>query len=226
MTNSTTTPTTKSTTTPTTASAQRAAYDDTFRGVLLESTANTEDGQNQIVLAIPTTDYRLHLVVTERPLDTPIGQAVPGRIDVRANRVEKSYYQSPLLQPENYRPFLLEGLSQGKLTRMPQVTIHDRFRTFFEDTLKSLYSDDSSGGPLMLLPDIETSVSLSDVCPSISDKTQPLLFAVGPEGGWVPFEIDLMEGLGFRRFSLGRWTLRVEHAVTAVLSQLELLRMR
>jgi RsmE family RNA methyltransferase len=63
------------------------------------------------------------------------------------------------------------------------------------------------------------------VCPSISDKTEPLLFAIGPEGGWVLFEIELMEGLGFKRFSLGRWTLRVEHAVTAVLSQLELLRM-
>ena len=144
---------------------------------------------------------------------------------VRANRVEKSYYQSPLLQPENYQPFLLEGLSQGKLTRMPQVTIHDRFRTFFEDTLRTLYIDDSSDGPSMLLPDLETTVSLSDVCPAVSDRTESLLFAIGPEGGWVPFEIELMEGLGFTRFSLGRWTLRVEHAVTAVLSQVELMRM-
>lgn len=158
---------------------------------------------------------------------------------VRANRVEKSYYQSPLLQSENYRPYLLEGLSQGKLTRMPQVTIHDRFRTFFEDTLESLYNDDGTGAIVKLLPDLESTDSLSDVCPSIpdgttdptvndgppTDKSAPLLFAIGPEGGWVPFEVELMEGLGFRRFSLGRWTLRVEHAVTAVLSQLELMRM-
>lgn len=158
---------------------------------------------------------------------------------VRANRVEKSYYQSPLLQPEKYRPFLLEGLSQGKLTRQPLVTIHDRFRTFFEDSLESLYNDDGTGAIVKLLPDLESTNSLSDVCPSIpdgttdptvndgppTDKSAPLLFAIGPEGGWVPFEIELMEGLGFKRFSLGRWTLRVEHALTAVLSQLELLRM-
>ena len=144
---------------------------------------------------------------------------------VRANRVEKSYYQSSLLQPENYRLFLLEGLSQGKLTRMPQVTIHDRFRTFFEDTLASSYNDDRVNTPVKLLPDLESTVSLPEVCPTILNTIKPLLFAIGPEGGWVPFEIELMEGLGFSRFSLGRWTLRVEHAVIAVLSQLELMRM-
>ncbi|MDH3891650.1 MAG: 16S rRNA (uracil(1498)-N(3))-methyltransferase [candidate division Zixibacteria bacterium] len=144
---------------------------------------------------------------------------------VRANRVEKSYYQSPLLQPENYRPYLLEGLSQGKLTRMPQVTIHDRFRVFFEDTLKTLYNAADSAEPRMLLPDSESSASLSDVVSGEKVETTTLVVGIGPEGGWVPFEVELMEGIGFRPFSLGRWTLRVEHAVTAVLSQLELLRM-
>ena len=46
--------------------------------------------------------------------------------------------------------------------------------------------------------------------------------AVGPEGGWVPYEIDMMESLGFKKFSLSRWTLRVETALTACLSQIEL----
>ena len=53
---------------------------------------------------------------------------------IRANRVEKSYYQSPLLDEKNYLPYLVEGLSQGKHTRLQKVTIHDRFRPFFEDT--------------------------------------------------------------------------------------------
>ncbi|UCC45231.1 MAG: RsmE family RNA methyltransferase, partial [Candidatus Zixiibacteriota bacterium] len=51
---------------------------------------------------------------------------------IRANRVEKSYYQSPLLQPDNFRPYLIEGLSQGKQTRLPEVSVHDRFKPFFE----------------------------------------------------------------------------------------------
>ncbi len=145
---------------------------------------------------------------------------------VRASRVEKSYFHSPLLESGNYLPYLLEGLSQGKLTRLPEVTIHNKFRQFFEDTLSELYTDSSGERILRLLPDMEAGKTLFEVCPKPIDKDTSLLIAIGPEGGWVPFEVDLMEAIGFKRFSLGRWTLRVEHAVTAVLSQLELLRVR
>jgi len=40
-----------------------------------------------------------------------------------------------------------------------------------------------------------------------------LVLAVGPDGGWVPFEADLLEKHGFRPFSLGPRILRVETAV-------------
>ncbi|HUU44160.1 MAG TPA: 16S rRNA (uracil(1498)-N(3))-methyltransferase [Acidobacteriota bacterium] len=141
---------------------------------------------------------------------------------IRANRVEKSYFHSPLLQPAHYTRFLIEGLSQGRLTRLPEVQIHDRFRPFFEDTLPSLDMAESTG-TLRLLPDPEGTGAVD----SYYDGTQErLTIAVGPEGGWVPFEIDLMTHAGFRRFSLGRFTLRVETAVAAVLAQVELLRAR
>jgi 16S rRNA U1498 N3-methylase RsmE len=39
----------------------------------------------------------------------------------------------------------------------------------------------------------------------------------------VPFEVELMTGCGFERFTLGRWMLRVESAVTAALAQVELM---
>lgn len=138
---------------------------------------------------------------------------------IRANRVEKSYFQSPLLEPANFMPYLIEGLSQGKLTRLPKVTTHDRFRRFFEDTLPSLVNETESH--VRLLPDKETFRGLD----KLYHDQQNILPAIGPEGGWVPFETELMERVGFQRFSLGRWTLRVETAVTAVLSQVELLRM-
>lgn len=141
------------------------------------------------------------------------------RIDlVRANRVEKSYFQSPLLQAENYRQYLLEGLSQGKLTRLPQVRVHERFRRFFEDDLPPV-DDAAAAGSIRLLPDVGLEDSLQD---AISPTAERFTVAVGPEGGWVPFEIELMESLGFRRFSMGPWVLRVETAVAAVLAQLEL----
>ncbi|MEW5796469.1 MAG: RsmE family RNA methyltransferase [Candidatus Zixiibacteriota bacterium] len=139
---------------------------------------------------------------------------------IRANRVEKSYFQSPLIQPEHQLSFLLEGLSQGKLTRLPLVQVHDRFRRFFEEEL-TLLSDVPSGPPLRLLCSPVTAVTIDSV---YVRSTREVTVAVGPEGGWVPFEVDLMLALGFRSFTLGPWTLRVEHAVTAALAQIELVR--
>ncbi|MEA2031551.1 MAG: RsmE family RNA methyltransferase [candidate division Zixibacteria bacterium] len=140
---------------------------------------------------------------------------------IRANRVEKSYFHSPLLKKENYMPFLLDGLSQGKHTRIPDVHIHDRFKPFFLDTLPDLNRKESVSS-CRLLPDMEdTTANLNDVYDSAVDR---ILIAIGPEGGWVPFEIELMESQRFRRFSLGRWVLRVETAVAGVLSQIELIR--
>ena len=140
---------------------------------------------------------------------------------VRANRVEKSYFQSPLVEPENQLPHLIEGLSQGRLTRLPEVRIHDRFRGFFEDRL-SLVDGAYDGPSLRLLCSSDETDPLSTV---FDLGAESLTIAIGPEGGWVPFEVELMQSLGFRPVTLGRFTLRVEHAVTAVLSQLELLRM-
>lgn len=139
---------------------------------------------------------------------------------VRANRVEKSFFESRMLEPENYRPHLLEGLAQGKLTRLPQIEVHDRFRVFFEDTWPKLEQAGSSN-IVKVLANPETTSTLHDLCTRPYDR---IAIAVGPEGGWVPFEVELIEKAGFRSCSLGRWTLRVEFAVTAVLSQLELVR--
>jgi 16S rRNA (uracil1498-N3)-methyltransferase len=141
---------------------------------------------------------------------------------IRANRVEKSYFQSPLIQPEQQLPYLVEGLAQGKLTRLPLVRVHERFRQFFEDDLPQL-SVDTSVKPPRLLCDSETDDRLDQV---FDPAMKEVIVAVGPEGGWVPFELELMHELGFHSFTLGRWTLRVEHAVTAALAQIELLRMK
>jgi RsmE family RNA methyltransferase len=136
---------------------------------------------------------------------------------VRANRVEKSYFHSPLLERSRYQPYLTDGMMQGKLTRMPEVTVHDRFKVFFEDFLPGVIDNET----LKIIPEPDTGRSLYH---TFDKGAEHIVIAVGPEGGWVPFEIELMERLGFVRFTLGRWILRVEHAVTAVLAQLELLR--
>ncbi|MCP4704218.1 MAG: 16S rRNA (uracil(1498)-N(3))-methyltransferase [candidate division Zixibacteria bacterium] len=135
---------------------------------------------------------------------------------IRANRVEKSYYHSPLLEPGNIKPYLLEGLSQGKNTQLPTVTIHKRFKPFFEDYFPSVCDDKT----IKLLPDIETDCFLNSF---YSCGNNPLALVIGPEGGWVPFEIDLMKETGFRPYRLSQSVLRVEHALTAALAQIELI---
>lgn len=146
------------------------------------------------------------------------------RLDlIRARRVERSYYHSPLLQPDNYRPYLLEGLAQGKLTRRPEVNIHERFRPFFEDILPAR-DDLTNDVTLKLLPHPEATSPIAGI---VSMKPPPaaIQLAIGPEGGWVDFELELMQQQGFSPVLLSRWVLRVEHAVTAALAQIELLRL-
>ena len=45
---------------------------------------------------------------------------------IKSQKVEKSYFQSPLLNDNNYNKFLFEGLSQGKRTDLPTVTVHKK----------------------------------------------------------------------------------------------------
>ena len=53
---------------------------------------------------------------------------------------------------------------------------------------------------------------------------QRVALAVGPEGGFLPFEIEKLAEAGFEPVSMGGRTLRVETACVALLAQLDLLR--
>jgi RsmE family RNA methyltransferase len=45
------------------------------------------------------------------------------------------------------------------------------------------------------------------------------VFAVGPEGGWVPPEVEIFKQAGFLPFHIGDKILRTETAVVSLLSQ-------
>ena len=72
------------------------------RGVLLES------HEHQIVLAIPRTDYRLHLVPTET-IETPIGKAITGFIDVNARRIDHCRTGGNFIEPVYGSPRTVQG---------------------------------------------------------------------------------------------------------------------
>lgn len=140
---------------------------------------------------------------------------------IRANRVEKSFYQSPAVTQEAMKPFLLDGMSQGKHTRLPVVDIHERFRPFVEETLADRLQ--TMPNARLLIPSPDTASVLHRLSAPHPDT---IVAAIGPEGGWVPFEVDAFRQAGFVPVRLSRSILRVEHAAMALLAQLELLYLR
>lgn len=135
---------------------------------------------------------------------------------VNAARVEKSYFDSKVLAPDFFRGLLHEGLEQARDTRCPEVLVRERFRPFVEDELDALLPP----GALRLLPHPTSEGSLLALGP----LPPRVVLAVGPDGGWVPFEVELLTRAGFRPFSLGPRVLRVETAVPVLLGQLGLMR--
>jgi len=133
---------------------------------------------------------------------------------VRSEKVEKSYFHSPLLDESNYTKFLIEGLSQGKRTKIPKVTIYKKFKEFFEN-----HFDETNKNSFCLLAH-PSSGNYLNCLSSIPPKK--IILAIGPEGGWNDYEINFMEEKGFVKFKLSESILRVENAVTAALAQIEL----
>ena len=127
---------------------------------------------------------------------------------VNAARVEKSYFDSKVLVPDAVRELLILGLEQARDTRLPEVLVRERFRPFVEDELDSLWRDEARF------------VAHPGAPAGLPRRAGPAVVAIGPEGGWVPFELELLRARGFAAFTLGPRTLRVEVAVPYVLGAL------
>jgi RsmE family RNA methyltransferase len=128
---------------------------------------------------------------------------------IGAARVEKSYWQSKAVSEAELQRHLFLGLEQGRDTVVPEVQTFRRFRPFVEDELPAMVGE-STG--LVAHP-----VGASP-CPR--EVQGPVVLAVGPEGGFVDFEIACFERAGLRAVHLGERPLRVEHAVPALLGRL------
>ncbi len=128
-----------------------------------------------------------------------------------AERVERHYFDTHVVTPECYRPLLIEGLQQARDTRLPTVSIHRRFRVLVEDELDGLF-----GRGLRLVADpAATRRAGAVVCETVEER---VLLAIGPEGGWNDFEMQLLETHGFQPVGMGSRTLRTDTACIALLA--------
>ena len=125
-------------------------------------------------------------------------------------RVEKSYWQSPLMTPERLRQQFLFGLEQSQDTIIPRIDLEKSFKPFAEDILPAMMQEKSG---LVAHP------VASRACPVNSNE--PLVLAIGPEGGFTPYEIGKLATAGLEPVHLGLRTLRVETAVPAILGRLQ-----
>ncbi|WP_166358143.1 16S rRNA (uracil(1498)-N(3))-methyltransferase [Pseudomonas akapageensis] len=156
-----------------------------------------------LVLALPRPK------MLRRVLQTVAAMGVPRLVLVNSYRVEKSFWQTPFLEPEALREQLVLGLEQARDSILPEVIIEKRFKPFVEDRLPAIAAD--TLGLIGHPGDYPT-------CPRGLDE--PVTLAIGPEGGWIPYEVDLLTKAGLQPVQLGERILRVETAVPALLARL------
>jgi len=124
-------------------------------------------------------------------------------------RVEKSYWQTPWLESSAIREQFIIGMEQGCDTILPEVIIKKRFKPFVEDELSNLITGTQPfvAHPIGGIP-----------CPLALNS--PTTLAVGPEGGFIDYEVQKLMEVGFQSISLGSRILRVETAIPVLLSKL------
>lgn len=124
-------------------------------------------------------------------------------------RVEKSYWKSPALGEKAVREQFMLGLEQAKDTILPELKICGSFKKFILDELPGIakrsrvfVADPGSG-------------AAAPACPG-----EMSTLVIGPEGGFIPTEIESLARAGCAAINFGKRILRVETAVIASIARL------
>ncbi len=156
-----------------------------------------------LVLALP----RPHMF--KRALSFSASLGIKKVFILNFNRVDKSLWNSSTLKPEVIREHLVLGLEQSKDTILPEVIIKKSFKAFVQDELPALMK-----GSLGLVAHPGGRYG----CPRQID--QKITLVVGPEGGIVPFELTLLQEIGFKTMDLGPRILRVDAVLPFIIGKL------
>ena len=154
-----------------------------------------------VVLALPRPK------MLRRVLRTIAEMGVVNLHIIHSARVEKSFWQSPLLSPEKVQAALMAGLERSGDTRCPIVSLHRRFRPFVEDQLPELIDNRIC------------CIAPPDAPVGLGTQRSKAIVMLGPEGGFVPFEVELAQSIGAQPVHLGQRILSVDTAVTAALAR-------
>ncbi len=150
----------------------------------------------------------------KKALHVAISMGIKEIIIIKTWKVDKSYWSSPLLLEESLNEISIEALEQAKDTIMPKIIIKKLFKPFIEDELS----------PLM---NLKRGVIAHPIAQNsffdINNNAEPFnidYLAIGPEGGFIDYEINKFKNIGFEVFKLNERILRVEYAIPVILSRL------
>lgn len=156
-----------------------------------------------LVLALPRPK------VLRRVLRAASAMGVKRIILLNSFRVEKSYWQSPFLESDAIQEQLVLGLEQAKDTMLPEVLLRPLFKPFVEDELPGLIK-----GTLPLLAHPHATAP----CPR--DIKSAATLVIGPEGGFIQYELEKLGECRCAPVQMGERVLSVETAVPALISRL------
>ena len=127
-------------------------------------------------------------------------------------KVEKSFFDTPNLLEEKIEEQLILGLEQAKDTVLPKVIIKKLFKPFVEDELSKIIE----GTEALVAHPYVNKEDIVEPKKGLEWKT----LVIGPEGGFIPYEVEKLEEIGFERFSIGERILKVESAVPFILGRI------
>jgi RsmE family RNA methyltransferase len=124
------------------------------------------------------------------------------------NRVEKSLWNSSSLKPQAIQEQSILGLEQAKDTAMPEVILKKAFKPFVQDELPNLIK-----GRIALVAHPGSTKFPQKV-------SEPVTLIIGPEGGIIDYEIELLKAAGCQPINLGPRILRTETVLPFLVGKL------
>ncbi|HNV23367.1 MAG TPA: 16S rRNA (uracil(1498)-N(3))-methyltransferase [Candidatus Omnitrophota bacterium] len=148
-------------------------------------------------------------IMLKRILSTVTTLGIKELILFNSWRVEKSFWNSSIFKGDEITEQISLGLEQARDTVFPKISFRRYFSAFVKNEVPKLVDK-----KLALLGHPQA----QEICPR-NVKQETVLF-IGPEGGFIPSEIDALIASGVKPVSLGKRILRVETAIDVLLGRL------
>lgn len=126
-------------------------------------------------------------------------------VPVIATRTAQHLAKAAEARVERWRKIAREASQQARRVAPPEIAAPVRITAVKKES-------DTAG---IVLSEVEDSVSLKA---AVAGCRPPLALAFGPEGGWTPEELQLLESAGWKPASLGQTILRAETAAIAAVA--------